>query len=159
MPETTSQGNPRRATSSPTASPQHSQDHSADAPQRRPLEAARQHVQQHPHGRDILQDNRRRNARFLDGEIVEVVGGCQSENPSRKNCSRWLLLRTRRDDLPFSSTIGRSISNAIVVRLWARMRGSIGRRAWPPAKSLPVKTARPKVAENPQKNVAAAMKR
>ncbi len=54
--------------------------------------------------------------------------------------------------------MGARISSAMVLRLWARIRGSMARRTWPPPESLPVNMARPMVAENPQKNVAAAMK-
>lgn len=58
-----------------------------------------------------------------------------------------------------ASRIGASTSNEIVVRLWARMRGSIGGNAWPEPNRRPVKAARPRVAEIPQHNAADAMNR
>ena len=45
----------------------------------------------------------------------------------------------------------------MVVRLCARIRGSIARSACPPGIKRPVNIARPKDAEMPQKNVALAM--
>ena len=53
---------------------------------------------------------------------------------------------------------GSRISSENVVRVWERMSGSIGRHAEEPSGSLPVKTARPRAAEIPQRNAAVAMK-
>jgi hypothetical protein len=54
---------------------------------------------------------------------------------------------------------GSKTSRENVVLVCERMIGSIGRRASPASASFPVKTARPRAAETPQRKAAAAMKR
>src|SRR5664279_613230 len=86
----------RRQFSDRQSATQHSQDHAAYASHRWALKPARQHVQQHPHRRHILQDDCRRNARLLDGEIIEVVGGRKSENPQQKELDQMAAAQAQR---------------------------------------------------------------
>src|SRR5512143_376510 len=56
-----------------------------------------------------------------------------------------------------ASSSGPSTSNENVVRVWARMRGSMGLTE--PPNSFPLKTSLPRVAAMPQQNAAPAMAR
>ncbi len=70
----------------------------------------------------------------------------------KSRCGRVIPDRPRN-----ASSIGTNTSNDMVVRLWARMSGSIDPKAWPEANNFPVNAARPSVAEIPQHNAAEAM--
>ena len=73
--------------------------------------------------------------RLLDGEIVEVVGGRQPENSQQKELHQMAAAHPQRRSL-LQQQNRRRISSAMVVRLCARISGSIGRRACvPPAKA------------------------
>jgi len=58
-----------------------------------------------------------------------------------------------------SNSSGARINNAIVLRLCARISGSMGRSTCAPPENRPVNIARPIAADSPQQNVAAAINR
>ena len=66
------------------ATPNDRQYHTADTTHRWPLQAAGQHVQQHPYRGNVLQNNRQRHRCLLNSVEIEEIGRGNPEDSQQK---------------------------------------------------------------------------